>query len=41
VRTRGILRSSNNPTADLAEYLFCRAFNWKTANRATDRVAKV
>jgi len=29
LRSRGILRSSNNPTGDLAEYLFCRAFGWK------------
>src|SRR5690349_21725978 len=25
LRRRGILRSANNPTADLAELLFCRA----------------
>jgi hypothetical protein len=31
LRERGILRSSNNPTADLAEYLFCRAFGWTQA----------
>lgn len=29
LRRREILRSSNNPTGDLAEYLFCRAFGWK------------
>jgi hypothetical protein len=29
LRRREILRSSNNPTGDLAEYLFCRAFDWK------------
>jgi len=28
LRARGILRSSNNPTADLAEVIFCRAFGW-------------
>jgi hypothetical protein len=28
LRDRGILRSSNNPTGDLAEFLFCRAFGW-------------
>lgn len=28
LRGRGILRSANNPTADLAEVLFCRAFGW-------------
>lgn len=39
LRRRGILRSSNNPTADLAEYLFCKAFGWKQApnsQRAAD-----
>jgi hypothetical protein len=28
LRDREILRSSNNPTGDLAEFLFCRAFGW-------------
>jgi hypothetical protein len=28
LRGRGILRSANNPTGDLAEYLFCAAFGW-------------
>lgn len=28
LRTRGIIRSANNPTGDLAETLFCRAFGW-------------
>jgi hypothetical protein len=28
LRTRGITRSANNPTGDLAEYLFCKAFGW-------------
>jgi hypothetical protein len=32
LRVRGILRSSNNPTADLAEVLFCRAFRWTRAD---------
>jgi hypothetical protein len=26
---RGITRSANNPTGDLAEFLFCRAFGWQ------------
>jgi hypothetical protein len=34
LRTRGILRSANNPTGDLAEYLFCKAFGWKQATNA-------
>lgn len=29
LRARGITRSANNPTGDLAEYLFCKAFGWK------------
>lgn len=28
LRERGVLRSANNPTGDLAEYLFCLAFPW-------------
>jgi hypothetical protein len=28
LRARGITRSANNPTGDLAEYLFCKAFGW-------------
>lgn len=34
LRARGITRSSNNPTGDLAEYLFCRAFGWKQAGNS-------
>ena len=29
LRLRGVVRSTNNPTGDLAEYLFCRAFSWQ------------
>ncbi len=28
LRDRGISRTSNNPTGELAEYLFCKAFGW-------------
>lgn len=28
LRNRCVIRSENNPTGDLAEYLFCRAFGW-------------
>lgn len=28
---RGMVRSANNPTGDLAEYLFCHAFGWQQA----------
>jgi hypothetical protein len=38
LRTRGITRSSNNPTGDLAEYLFCRAFGWKQAGNSSANV---
>jgi hypothetical protein len=31
LRSRGIARTSNNVTGDLAEYLFCMAFGWATA----------
>lgn len=31
LRLRGVLRSANNPTGDLAEYLFCSAFGWVQA----------
>lgn len=34
LRKRGITRSSNNPTGDLAEYLFCRAFAWTQAGNS-------
>ena len=34
LRSRNILRSANNPTGDLAEYLFCRAFGWTQANNS-------
>lgn len=39
LRARGITRSSNNPTGDLAEYLCCKAFGWAQAgnsNRSID-----
>jgi hypothetical protein len=29
LRARAVLRSANNPTGDLAEHLFCRAFGWR------------
>lgn len=31
LRSRGVLRTENNPTGDLSEYLFCRAFGWEQA----------
>jgi len=38
LRKRGITRSSNNPTGDLAEYLFCKAFGWKQASNSQANV---
>jgi hypothetical protein len=34
LRGRAIARTSNNPTGDLAEYLFCQAFGWKPAGNS-------
>ncbi|WP_189495797.1 hypothetical protein [Algimonas arctica] len=31
LRERAVIRSANNPTGDLAEFLFCKAFNWVQA----------
>ena len=41
LRTRGITRSSNNPTGDLAEYLFCRAFGWQQGGKSQANVDAV
>jgi hypothetical protein len=38
LRARGITRSSNNPTGDLAEYLFCKAFGWTQADNSRANV---
>jgi hypothetical protein len=38
LRSRGITRSSNNPTGDLAEYLFCKAFGWKRSGNSNPSV---
>jgi hypothetical protein len=34
LRARGITRSSNSPTGDLAEFLFCKAFGWTQAGNS-------
>lgn len=34
LRERGVLRSANNPTGDLAEFLFCKAFGWDQAGNS-------
>lgn len=34
LRSRGITRSANIPTGDLAEHLFCKAFGWTQAGKS-------
>lgn len=34
LRSRGVLRSANNPTGDLTEFLFCKAFGWSQENNS-------
>lgn len=34
LRRRGIVRSANNPTGDLAEYIFCKAYGWDRAGNS-------
>ena len=34
LRQRGLIRSSNNPVGDYAEYLFCKAFGWEQAGNS-------
>jgi len=47
LRQRGVVRSANNPTGDLAEHLFCRAYGWKQAGNsnpmadASDRAGRL
>lgn len=41
LRTRGVVRTGNNPVGDLAEGLFCKAFGWQQAgnsNRSIDAI---
>lgn len=43
LRSRGIVRTGNNPVGDLAEELFCRAFGWTregNSARSIDAVAE-
>jgi hypothetical protein len=35
LRLNGVVRSSNNPVGDYAEYLFCRAFNWELSSKSS------
>jgi hypothetical protein len=41
LRDRGVTRSSNNPTGDLAEYLFCKAFGWTQAGNSHAKIDAV
>jgi hypothetical protein len=41
LRARGITRSSNNPTGDLAEYLFCKAFGWAQSGNSNANIDAV
>ena len=34
LRSRGIVRGENVPTGDLAEFLFCRSYEWTQANNS-------
>jgi hypothetical protein len=38
LRSRGITRSSNNPTGDLAEYLCCKAFGWTQSGNSNPSI---
>ncbi|MBZ5524784.1 MAG: hypothetical protein LAP21_21305 [Acidobacteriia bacterium] len=38
LRRRGITRSSNNPTGDLAELVFCKAFGWSQAGKSNAHI---
>lgn len=38
LRARGITRTANNPTGDLAEHLFCSAFGWTRAGSSLPNV---
>jgi hypothetical protein len=38
LRDRNVTRSANNPTGDLAEFLFCKAFNWLQENNSKANV---
>jgi hypothetical protein len=41
LRRRGVTRSANNPTGDLSEYLFCKAFGWKQAGNSNANIDAV
>src|SRR6185437_10502879 len=41
LRKRGVTRTANNPTGDLSEYLFCKAFGWKQAGNSHGNIDAV
>lgn len=41
LRERAVARTSNNPTGDLAEYLFCRTFGWTPAGNSKANIDAV
>jgi hypothetical protein len=41
LRERGVTRTANNPTGDLAEYLFCKAFAWTRAGNSHPNIDAV
>lgn len=38
LRGRGGTRSANNPTGDLAEFLFCKAFDWSQSGNSNANI---
>jgi hypothetical protein len=38
LRSRGITRTGNNPTGDLAEYLFCKVFGWTRTENSNPNI---
>ena len=41
LRTRGVTRTANGPTGDLAEYMFCKAFGWTQNNNSHPNIDAV
>lgn len=41
LRSKGVTRSLNNPTGDLAEHLFCEAFTWNQAGKSNPNIDAV
>jgi hypothetical protein len=38
LRDRNITQTANNPTGDLAEYLFCKAFGWEQSGNSNPNI---